>query len=1047
MSKNTARYIFRAVCALFVVTWFAASSFVSCAGRASGDVRSSSAAKTDEAPRANRLPDTTVQKEEVEKDMFFQTEIDIDKKSKGKESGEGMNPEASIEAARRLTLSDDLRVRSPEMLARLDKPDTEPLPLAAHDISVVIVGHRARVVYDMVFTNPSARVVSGTLMVELPQGASPCYLGMYQGAGVKKGDEVPIEALLPSKPPAAEKLLAPEILLDKTWQSPNGLTDWGELRAARVVNPVQGREVYEKVTRRRVDPALSEWAGGNKFSTRVFPIPANGFKRVVFAYDRPLQFSSGTLSCPIPLPVEIKAPTRLFIRHVSGEILRGKLLMAGKEIPPTADGPFWKIIPDKDLKGAVMFTGAAGQKNVSVLAGSDPQVPGKLLHILYAPQITAAAGSHLTGRAVFFLDTSLSGKDKLFRRSGALLKAILEADNSITRSAVIVFDVRASNYTAGFVKNTPQNRGALFQSLEGLWLEGATNFSSALTLAAEDRALSSADTYFLLSDGQITWGNTNPRELETGFRELLDKRWICYGFGDEAVNRPLFEALTKSRGQIVQTGAEQDLQKAALAHRQAPAALDSVFGQNQEEILVSGDPRLLYPGQVLSIACRTRGSVPAVKLTVSINGKKQTVAVNAAENALTNALASRAWAEVYANRLLDLYDKDANAQVLALSQRFSLTNREASFIILETDAEYEQHNIDAARLDFKDLSRLALERRTRFPYGSPETDDLPAVALDFLDALKGVHAPSPWLTLPAAGTVSSADVLSSVPALKRPKETTVALYTWAKELYGNAGARDTRARSQALRALSSIVELKPQDDQALRLVGYVLMEWSLYTEAEDLFSLVRQRRPFEPQSYLMEGMALAMEGKAGEAALRFEILVTRPFPRLGEFTTPVAKILYAQVLQSVITASPGTKAASLAGQRLEKLGAPSTPRGRLLLFWNLDDTDVDLHVREPSGEEVYYEHEDSRTGGRLFWDNTQGLGPELYEHPSLNQAGFDVYVDYFGSSSVEGAAPAATLVCAFTRRGQDKACELRFYTTALVGVKEDNVLIMPTWKP
>src|SRR5207237_10100015 len=38
-------------------------------------------------------------------------------------------------------------------------------------------------------------------------------------------------------------------------------------------------------TRRRIDPALLEYAGGNTFSCRVFPIPPKGFSRVILAYE------------------------------------------------------------------------------------------------------------------------------------------------------------------------------------------------------------------------------------------------------------------------------------------------------------------------------------------------------------------------------------------------------------------------------------------------------------------------------------------------------------------------------------------------------------------------------------------------------------------------------------------------------------------------------------------------------------------------------------------------------------------------------------------
>ena len=99
----------------------------------------------------------------------------------------GAAPEAAapggVEAAARLATRDGHRTRAPQLLARLDSPDLEPLPAVSSDISVVIAGHRARVVLDLVFRNPSDRQLAGTLMVALPNGASPCYLGMFQGGG------------------------------------------------------------------------------------------------------------------------------------------------------------------------------------------------------------------------------------------------------------------------------------------------------------------------------------------------------------------------------------------------------------------------------------------------------------------------------------------------------------------------------------------------------------------------------------------------------------------------------------------------------------------------------------------------------------------------------------------------------------------------------------------------------------------------------------------------------------------------------------------------
>ncbi len=207
------------------------------------------------------------------------------------------------------------RVRPPELMARVDKPEMEPLPLIAQDILVTVTGHRSRVVIDLVFQNPSSETISGTLMVELPDRSSPCYLGMYSGSGVEAApgtvDPGKLPALLNPTPTPPDILLTPEISLPGKWKTGQAELDWGELRSAQVVEPVKGRQVYEAVTRRRVDPALAEWTGSGIFTAKIFPIPPHSFKRIVFAYDQSLIPSEGRITLPLPALAEDVLNTRL----------------------------------------------------------------------------------------------------------------------------------------------------------------------------------------------------------------------------------------------------------------------------------------------------------------------------------------------------------------------------------------------------------------------------------------------------------------------------------------------------------------------------------------------------------------------------------------------------------------------------------------------------------------------------------------------------------------------------------------------------------------
>jgi uncharacterized protein YfaP (DUF2135 family) len=50
----------------------------------------------------------------------------------------------------------------------------------------------------------------------------------------------------------------------------------------------------------------------------------------------------------------------------------------------------------------------------------------------------------------------------------------------------------------------------------------------------------------------------------------------------------------------------------------------------------------------------------------------------------------------------------------------------------------------------------------------------------------------------------------------------------------------------------------------------------------------------------------------------------------------------------------------------------------IIMKWNTNSADVDLHVTEPGGEECSYQNKTTAAGGRLDHDDTDGLGPETY---------------------------------------------------------------------
>jgi len=79
------------------------------------------------------------------------------------------------------------------------------------------------------------------------------------------------------------------------------------------------------------------------------------------------------------------------------------------------------------------------------------------------------------------------------------------------------------------------------------------------------------------------------------------------------------------------------------------------------------------------------------------------------------------------------------------------------------------------------------------------------------------------------------------------------------------------------------------------------------------------------------------------------------------------------------------------------------------LQWDTDHTDIDLHVQEPNGNEVYYGRRQSPIGGNLSKDFTQGYGPEIYTLKAPVCGKYIIKAKYYAShqeSKLTGATNA-----------------------------------------
>jgi von Willebrand factor type A domain/Vault protein inter-alpha-trypsin domain len=909
--------------------------------------------------------------------------------------------------------------QSQPTLARVYVGDKNALDLVSMHVTVTIEGPRARTLVDHVFCNPHDKQLEGTFEYPLPTGASPSYFGMFLG---QTRDAIPAQFFGRGGNQPAEDALArmtPTELVKNV-----DTNDWGRLQEARIVSKEKALETYEEIVRGKVDPALLEYAGGNTFRGRVFPIAPKGYNRVLIAYEELLPITSDRMVYRFPLPGKQLSELKFSLQARSLECKELRFHPDGaKQDKGGGQVRFSRTWKEEKPQGEVLFSCTPADPRIQAISGQLGDNGPLYTYVRLRPEVPAIdKGPTFSDHAVFLLDTSLSEHPDRFDVNMRLLKRILEQDPDIKHFNVLTFNVGSAWVEPkGWLANTAEGREKVFARLNGLLLEGATDVSCALDKLVQPGFEVAAGTplnCFLLSDGQITWGSEDVSSLVARFERKCPflTRFHCYRTGLGAENLELFETLTRKGGGLFNCFGEADLVKAASAHRNHCLQIDSirfVDGPAAGDVLVAGRRAAVYPGGDLVVAARMK---EPGRCKIQVEGKFQGKPVSQefqVEVGRSGELAPRAWAEIAVTSLLAFNDPRFDTLAVAYCQQYGIVSRAASYLVLENDADYKRLNLEEERGktvtgdmgDFlndlwKTLSqemspRKALERllaqvesKLHLQAGNDAEQIRKLLAL-LTD--KDFELPVGEL----AGTLlTRADVPPSY--LEERQKERRELTPYLTEARRRADSGDV---SGAVRALSSIMEEHPGRSDAQRLVGYRLLDLRQPAQAARLFQQVQQQRPFEPHSYRDLARSLEESGRYGLAGLYYEIVLAGQWhARFGNDLKLVAQEEYARMMQDAVRKGGlGKDLLNHFGERLERMTTPQLKADlRVTITWNTDATDVDLWVIEPDGTKCFYSNPRTPKGGQLSQDQTQGYGPERYQIPQASKGEYKVMVHYFG---------------------------------------------------
>ena len=540
----------------------------------------------------------------------------------------------------------------------------EPIRLERVDVRTEIVGRHAQTRVELTLSNPNDRVLEGELQFPLADG---------------------------------QTLTGFALDID------------GEWRPAVPIDKARGQQVFEDVTRARIDPALLEATEGNNYKLRVYPLPARGTRRVALQlaqalsavpgdaaalrFQQPLGFavSAGHLSVELRVAGVAPASLKSSARGMSARSL---------ETLPSGDGTLLRI-DERNLGSDAAFTVLLPRHAQSIVA---MQQVGPRFYVDADLALPDRGAPRPAPRRITLLwDASGSAAARDRSREFAVLDSYLKALRDVEVALVVGRDrvepARRFRVAGGRWSD-------LRQALAETACDGASNLGALVAAADGDIAL-------LFSDGIANWGPL----------EMPQARVPLYALSAAAsVDSARLRALAEPSG-----GRWIDLTQASdsAAARELQWQRMRLIGMSGIDDAVSEsrfglDGRLHVAGWTSEPRATLRieferpdGRRTSEQLVLDARGAgtaaaAATVRVSTVDDVRSAWVAQR-WAQLRIAEL-DAAPDLHRAEIRRLGRAYALVTRETSLIVLDSAADYARHEIDPPAALRAEVERLLATR-------------------------------------------------------------------------------------------------------------------------------------------------------------------------------------------------------------------------------------------------------------------------------------------------------------------------------------------------
>ncbi|MEO7216169.1 VIT domain-containing protein [Mucilaginibacter sp.] len=224
----------------------------------------------------------------------------------------------------------------------------------------------------------------------------------------------------------------------------------------------------------------------------------------------------------------------------------------------------------------------------------------------------------------------------------------------------------------------------------------------------------------------------------------------------------------------------------------------------------------------------------------------------------------------------------------------------------------------------------------------------------------------------------------------------------------------TGDKELGLRILSNLAEMGLDSYELYKMLGYKLKQLGDYEAALFVFKKITELRPLDPQSFRDYGLALDDAGKHQQALdVLYKAMVTSYTKDAENLYDGIEEIFLPEINRIIALNKGKVNVSGISKKVIKSLPADI----RIVMDWNMNNTDIDLWVTDPNGEKCLYSHNRTQLGGRISDDMTQGFGPEQFLLKKAIKGTYKIEINYYGDTQATIAGPTTVMAELFTHYG------------------------------